>query len=159
EAVDRYFTQVSEDRLLDEPGMLPLRKELLASAREFYEDFARERKQDPASRFALAQAQQKLARITRAMGEREQALKILEDAQGLFEGLARAHPENESYALGLGQSYLTHGRESVLLRGRSPEAEGELIKALSTLGTLAEKSPTSLHRTELAHAYNAIAAY
>ena len=101
EAVDRYFTQVSEDRLLNEPGMLPLRKELLASAREFYEDLAREQQQDPASREALGESQLKLARIVRTMGDRDRALTILEDAQALFAGLAKAHPGVDRFELGL----------------------------------------------------------
>ena len=37
EAVDRYFTMVSETKLLDEPGLLPLRKELIENALEFYQ--------------------------------------------------------------------------------------------------------------------------
>src|SRR5262249_2943165 len=36
--VNDYFTRVSESQLLQVPGMQPLRAELLASARKFYED-------------------------------------------------------------------------------------------------------------------------
>jgi serine/threonine protein kinase len=120
EAVDRYFTQVSEDKLLKEPGMLPLRHDLLASAREFYEDFAKQENQDSANRQALGEAQLKLARITRAMGERDQAMTILEEAQYLFEQLNRQHPDVESHELGLAQCYLDHGYQSYLIKGRSP---------------------------------------
>jgi serine/threonine-protein kinase len=159
EAVDRYFTHVSEERLLDESGLLPLRRELLGAARDFYEDFAREQQDDPASRLALAQAQLKLARITRAMGDRRQAQRILEDAQGLFERLTSVDPDVDAYELGLAQSFLDHGYQSYFLDGRSPRAEGDLEKAKDILTKLVKKNPTRLHRSELAHAFNSVASY
>lgn len=159
EAVDRYFTQVSEDRLLNEPGMVPLRKELLGSARTFYEDFAREHQDDPGSRQALAEALLKLAAITRAMGERPAALKILEDAQALFRDLTRTHPDVDAYELGLAQCYLNHGYQSYLQSGRSPQAEADLQAARAILVTLVGRNPARLFRSELAHAHNTIAAY
>src|SRR5207245_7988957 len=47
EAVDRYYTKVSEEVLLNEPGLEPLRKKLLEAAGEFYKKFAEERGNDP----------------------------------------------------------------------------------------------------------------
>ena len=41
-AVDEYFTRVSEDQLMTAPGLQPLRRELLRSALEFYEQFVTE---------------------------------------------------------------------------------------------------------------------
>jgi tetratricopeptide (TPR) repeat protein/tRNA A-37 threonylcarbamoyl transferase component Bud32 len=38
-AVDEYYTTVSESRLLDEPGLQPLRRNLLTTAIQYYEDF------------------------------------------------------------------------------------------------------------------------
>jgi serine/threonine-protein kinase len=159
EAVDRYFTKVSEDRLLNEPGMAGLRRELLASAKEFYEDFARAEPQDAASRFALAEAQHKLARIIRAIGNREQALQVLEQAQGNFQELASAHTDVDLYQLRLGQTLVEHGFQLYRLHGRSTRAEGDLTKAQGILAGLVKKDPSRLHRTELAHAHNTIAAY
>ena len=49
-AVDQFFTRVSEERLLNQPGLHPLRKELLRDARRFYEGFLAERAGDPAAR-------------------------------------------------------------------------------------------------------------
>ena len=40
EADHEFFTRVSENRLLDEPGLLPLRKELLEAAVAYYEGLA-----------------------------------------------------------------------------------------------------------------------
>ena len=56
EAVDRYFTEVSEGDLLDEPGLQPLREKLLKLAKDYYARFVEERRNDPAVRADLAAA-------------------------------------------------------------------------------------------------------
>ena len=42
-----YFTTISESRLLNVPGLQPLRKELLDSAMKYYRDFLSQRGHDP----------------------------------------------------------------------------------------------------------------
>ncbi len=54
QAVDEYFTLVSESRLFDVPGLQPLRKQLLEAALKYYEDFVNQRGQEPQLRAALA---------------------------------------------------------------------------------------------------------
>ena len=44
DAVNEYFTSVSQETLLDEPGMEDLRKRLLEQASKFYAKFAEERR-------------------------------------------------------------------------------------------------------------------
>ena len=39
QAVNQFFTHVSEERLLNQPGLHPLRKSLLQDAQRFYEEF------------------------------------------------------------------------------------------------------------------------
>lgn len=53
-AVDRYFTRVSEDRLLNQPGLQPLQKELLRDALEYYRRFLAERREDASLREEFA---------------------------------------------------------------------------------------------------------
>ena len=48
-AVDGYLTTVSESQLLKFSGLQPLRGELLESALRFYQDFLKERGDDPGS--------------------------------------------------------------------------------------------------------------
>ena len=55
-AVDDYLTRVSESRLLQVPGMQPLRRDLLQSALGFYQDFLKERGDDPTIFAGLAAA-------------------------------------------------------------------------------------------------------
>src|SRR4029077_7800029 len=54
QAVDEYFTLVSESKLLDIPGLQPLRKQLLEAAQRYYQGFVDEREQDPKLRGELA---------------------------------------------------------------------------------------------------------
>ena len=49
QAVNQFFTRVSEERLLNQPGLHPLRKGLLQDAQRFYEDFLHQRGNDPRS--------------------------------------------------------------------------------------------------------------
>jgi hypothetical protein len=56
EAVDEYFTKVSESKLLNVPGLQPLRKDLLESAGKYYEQFLRDRGTDRTVRVDAAQA-------------------------------------------------------------------------------------------------------
>jgi serine/threonine-protein kinase len=91
-AVDRYHTEVSEDILLQEPGMQPLRKKLLEAAREFYEQFVRERGQDPKLQGDLGKALFRLAQITGDIDKEPEAIKLHLEARKIFTGLAAAEP-------------------------------------------------------------------
>src|SRR5262249_6917218 len=62
-AVDEYFTRVSESRLQQVPGMQELRRELLLAALSFYQDFLKERADDPGVRVGLADAYRRVGQI------------------------------------------------------------------------------------------------
>ena len=46
EMVDVYFVAISEETLLDQPGLQPLRHDLLRQAGEYYEEFLEQRRGD-----------------------------------------------------------------------------------------------------------------
>src|SRR5262249_53377441 len=83
-AVDQYFTQVSREVLLNEPGMDELRKKLLATARKFYQQFADQRTDDPAVRRELGQSLYRLALITADVEGREPAIEQLKEALAIL---------------------------------------------------------------------------
>ena len=56
EAVDKYFTRVSENTLLNQPGMQPLQRELLRDALTYYQQLAAEISDDESSEEELALA-------------------------------------------------------------------------------------------------------
>jgi len=68
QAVDDYFTAISENELLDEAGMESLRRELLEGALEYYLGFAEQQTDDPAVLGELAAAHSRIAQIYAATG-------------------------------------------------------------------------------------------
>ena len=91
-AVDTYFTTVSESRLLDVPGLQPLRKELLDSALEYYRDFLREHGDDSSVRKESAAASFRAGWITQMVGSDANAMESYRTAATLYEELVRAEP-------------------------------------------------------------------
>lgn len=78
--VDRYFTQVSEDTLLNQPGLQPLRRELLTDALTYYQAFLKEHAADQNLKADIAQASQNLGRIQEELGDFEQSMIYYDQA-------------------------------------------------------------------------------
>jgi tetratricopeptide (TPR) repeat protein len=109
-AVDDSFTTVSESHLLKVPGMQPLRRDLLQSALTFYQDFLKERGDDPALRGELAAAYLRVGKIRSELGEGGEARRAYEQACELYEALTKAAPESIEWRHGLAQCYYRLGR-------------------------------------------------
>ena len=69
QAVDAYFTTVSESKLIDTPGLQPLRRDLLQSALDYYQKFVAEHKDDPAVQSELAATHLRIGHVARLMGD------------------------------------------------------------------------------------------
>jgi hypothetical protein len=93
QAVDEYFTLVSESKLLDVPGMRPLRKELLEAALRYYQAMRNERADDPAVLADLVVAQLHVANIYHELDRNDDSLAALESAVSLAERLRRDYPQ------------------------------------------------------------------
>jgi tetratricopeptide (TPR) repeat protein len=109
-AVDTYLTQVSEEQLLNVPGMQPLRSKLLQSALNYYQAFVDQQRDDPAMLADLAQAYLRVGRITEQLGSNVDAEKAYHQARGLYQALSQAHPQDPSFRSGLAQTYRGIGR-------------------------------------------------
>lgn len=109
QAVEDYFTTVSEETLLDEPGMQPLREKLLRSALRYHEGFLRERAGDPSADAELAQSHLRFANISMTTGHLEEARPHVSEAISRFEALARRHPENFEHRRHLAEAYVDLG--------------------------------------------------
>ena len=81
-AVDDYLTTVSQDLLLKSelPGLKPLRKELLEKALRYYQEFLRQRGDDPAQKEAAAAAFYRVGDITGEIGAKPAAFEALRRA-------------------------------------------------------------------------------
>ncbi|MFO0909070.1 MAG: protein kinase [Isosphaeraceae bacterium] len=95
-AADTYFTKVSESRLLNVPGLQPLRREMLEAARDFYETLLRERPDDVSVRAALAQARHRLAIVYNTLDRPSDAISTLESALAEFDRLLRVAPNDSA---------------------------------------------------------------
>jgi tetratricopeptide (TPR) repeat protein len=91
-AVDDSFAKVSESALLKVPGLRPLRRELMESARPFYEEFLRDRAEDPALLTDLAATQSRIGQILSDLGETDKARLALRRAVELYDKALAARP-------------------------------------------------------------------
>ncbi len=91
-AVDEYFTLVSESKLLDVPGMQPLRKELLEAALRYYQAMRNERADDPAVLADLVLSHLNVSVVDHELDRNDEALTALELAIPLAERLRRDYP-------------------------------------------------------------------
>jgi serine/threonine protein kinase/predicted Zn-dependent protease len=93
QAVDDYFTQVSENKLLKSPlpGLQPLRKELLATALKYYREFVQTHRDDPSLRAELARALFRIGAMASRMGigSKDEGLKALQEACDIWRELVR----------------------------------------------------------------------
>jgi serine/threonine-protein kinase len=135
EAVDRYFTEVSESRLLDVPGLQPLRKSLLEGAREFYERFARESKGDPTLAPEVARSLELLGRITLQTGSRAEGAALLDRAAAAWRDVTRRPGARIEHRLAF--LSLLDRQTGILLElsrpGKAEEANREASRLLDTV--------------------------
>jgi tetratricopeptide (TPR) repeat protein len=97
EAVDEYFTKISQSKLLNVPGLQPLRKELLESTRRYYEEFARDHGVDRTVQADLAEGWYRMGFVAALMGKKEEAMGNFSKALAMYRDLAQAHPEVVRY--------------------------------------------------------------
>jgi tetratricopeptide (TPR) repeat protein/tRNA A-37 threonylcarbamoyl transferase component Bud32 len=94
DAVDKLFTKVSEETLLDQPGMQPLRKDLLQEALTYYQKFLKEGASDPRVQHKLASAYFRAGLITAVLQSPDDALPIYETARQMQEQLLAEQPND-----------------------------------------------------------------
>src|SRR5262249_4746056 len=94
QTVDHYFTEVGENELLDEPNLDPLRRRLLAQARDYYAGFVNESGNNPAVRAEYARGIFRLAKITAELDGGPKAIALFRQALGIFQELADRRPDD-----------------------------------------------------------------
>ncbi len=94
-AVDRYFTLVSQSELLDEPGLQPLRKDLLEAALGYYQEFLAERAGDRELQVELAAAYFRAGQVCHLIDRNDEAIAHLQESVRLVEELL-TDPKNSA---------------------------------------------------------------
>lgn len=92
EAVATMLVRVATESLFEMPRMLPVRRDLLASARAFYERFLAEAQEDPELQQEAADAAMRLAKLDADLGQSGDAVQAAARARDLADALARLRP-------------------------------------------------------------------
>jgi serine/threonine protein kinase/tetratricopeptide (TPR) repeat protein len=158
DAVERYFTTVSEDPKLRSRGLEGLRKELLLAPKEFYQKFIEQHRQDPGLRAELGRAHLRLAVITDALGSKQEAIALNQRALEIIEPLARDRPDDPALQYDLSA---THNRLGQLYEatGQPTAAEKAYQQARDFAEQLVRKHPKDpKYQTALGVIHNNLAA-
>jgi eukaryotic-like serine/threonine-protein kinase len=103
-AVNEMFTTVSEDTLLNEPGMQPLREKMLTKAKSYFERFLTQRAGDPKVEVELAGAYFRLGKIAALLQSADDALKPYQKAREMQERLLAKRPNDLERLAVLGET-------------------------------------------------------
>lgn len=139
QAVDQYFTKVSQSTLFDAQGLQPLRKELLKLALEYYRDFAMANSHDTSLVDEVAAAQFRVGSILEVFGDIDQAEKEYSGARKSWESIEQVSSQNHSEELATVLVNLAGIQE---LRGNYNNALELLNTAAPRWSALCEASPT-----------------
>jgi tetratricopeptide (TPR) repeat protein len=140
DAVDRFYTKVSEEQLLRAEGLQPLRADLLREALEYYRRFLSQRRDDPAFALEAAIVQANVGGILGEVGDPEEALAATHEATIALERLHRASADNARITSRLSGSL---GDEAVSLDrlGRTEDALACHDRAISLFENLPADCP------------------
>ena len=153
DAVEEYFVKVSQRPELREHGFEELRRDLLLTAQQFYEQFIRERGEDVSLQEPLMVARFRLAILIQETDSPTAAIPYYQRALALAESLTRANPttaDYQSYAAQLhsylGSAYRATGRiqkaEEAYLKGRA--IHEQLVQAYPTVSSYRERFAINL---------------
>jgi tetratricopeptide (TPR) repeat protein len=156
DAVDRYFTKVSESPSLRAFALENLRRDLLLQAKDFYEQLIRDQPEESGLRADLAKSYGRLGNICSTLGETSAAEANYGKAIALFEELSRAEPDNPEYQRSLAQAQRDLGR-MFHETSRPEKARLLLDQAVATADTLVRRhGGAAEYRHDLALGYHAL---
>jgi eukaryotic-like serine/threonine-protein kinase len=153
DAVDRYFTKVSESSELKAHGLEALRRELLGQAKDFYERFASDEAGEPAVQLERGNAYLRLARIHKRLGDHSAAEAFYGKGLTVLQTLVQENGGMPEY-----EQALASGHEELGIvyadTGRLDQAEAEFRQTRDIEERLVRTDPARAeHRQLLATAY------
>ncbi len=143
EAVRDYYVSVSEETLLKQPGMQPLRETLLRQALVYYQGFLDKRQDDPALRQEVAQANFFTGQITQAIDSPADAVSHYEKAAETQKQLLAESPESKELQAAYGSTLNALGGVSLRL-GKIDEADQYFQQAIEIRDQQAKADPTDV---------------
>ncbi|HEX4000722.1 MAG TPA: protein kinase [Pirellulales bacterium] len=125
-AVDDLFTKVSEDTLLNQPGMQGLRKDLLQKTLAYYERFLQQRADDPAVQDELSVDFYRAGKIIEDLDSPDKAIAYYQQARRLQEQLLAKLPGDLGRLNALGDTYNALG--GALKKGQRHEDSLDMLE-------------------------------
>ena len=158
--VDEYFTLVSESKLLDVPGLQPLRTDLLEAALRFYQELLDQGSNDPAVLADLAVTYLRVAVVYSATNRNDDSVTALLKGLELVDQLRRDHPQAAEQHRKLAGFW--QGRRNVQADSKLPRDPLVAFQALQKLTGLwerfAEENPATVgFQSDLAANYATLA--
>lgn len=152
-AVDDLHIAVSEEELLNQPGMQPLRQKLLRRSLDYYEKFLAQRAGDRAIAAELAATRFRVAQITEELESPAQALPFYDQAWREQQQLLAERPHDPSLLKSLGDTLNARGAALRKLH-RLEQAAANLEAAAEIRRRLAQQAPNDLEpQRKLANVY------
>jgi eukaryotic-like serine/threonine-protein kinase len=140
--VNDYFTVISENRLLNVPGMSPLRNELLEGALDYYSDFVARGEDDEELQIEFANAHSRIARIRQSMGMHDKARESINECLAIHARMQAKGAAGLSVHLHAKVIMQLSGLEKSL--GNSKETESNINRAIQLLEKQHEQNPADL---------------
>jgi serine/threonine protein kinase/tetratricopeptide (TPR) repeat protein len=159
-AVHDFFTTVSQNKLLDVPGVQPVRQELLESAVRYYQALAMERDDDPTIQADLALAHLRLAEVYYEVGDNNKAVASVDAGLDLAEQLIQKHPDDRDLLRRLAGFWRGTRRMRDSEEGPNDlvAAERSLNRFIGIWQALSDKNPSErAFRSDLAVGYDRLA--
>jgi tetratricopeptide (TPR) repeat protein len=161
DAVKRFRDGVIEEpELKNNPALGPLRKKLLREPLSFFkslrEQLQRENELRPETLKRLSEAAIDLARAADDLGDKQDALRAIEESLSNQVHLMRNQPPPPEFQADLARTYNAFARAQ-LTTGRTPEARQSYERARAILERLVQENPSiGRFQSELSAAYHGI---
>lgn len=146
-AVNEFFTRVSEERLLNEPGAQGLRKELLDLARTYYLRLLDRRGTDDSVQEELAATHYRLGLITEELESPQASLKSYETARSMLTIQLQKRPTSTARLKFLSNTLNAMGRAQTRL-GELDKAEALFQESRQIRAGLVGATTNMAERTE-----------
>jgi non-specific serine/threonine protein kinase/serine/threonine-protein kinase len=146
--IDQIFSRISNERLLNQPGLYPLRVALLQDAQRFYKDFLDQHSSDVTLRPELIEASGRLAKITSLIGPASEAVSQYRQTVALWEKLLREEPTNRHYQEKLAATLSDLGVVLMSVREPLDEAVRTFRRAQELIEPLVVAEPQSVPKRQ-----------
>jgi tetratricopeptide (TPR) repeat protein len=152
---DYFIEEVCENPFLKEPGMQQVRRQMLLSVIQDYEEFLKKRPGDLRARQQLAKARRQLGEVYGELEYIEEARTLVDQARNGYEQLLRESPADRELRFGMAQVHLALA-ELQAHAGEPEEGKKEANRAIDLLEGLKAEEPWNVRfLNRLVRGYNA----